>query len=474
MSSGAHTAREERIPLVRLLAYSGLTFPIVAVGMPVTTFLPPLYAGQAGLGLATVGLIFMIGRVWDVISDPIVGILVDKYHWRHGPRKLWIAISIPMLCVAALFLFMPERGAQASAPALLLQLLVLYTGWTFLQTAHQAWGTDLAPGYDERSRLYGTREIVNVCGSVFILSLPTIVSLRFDVDEYTEVSIMGWFLVVTLPIAILIAFAMVPDKPVSPAAQKRRATSLREIFLGLRNPTLWRVLLIEIVTGIGVGVSGSIFLFVARGAAGFQGAGSTVLLIFFVASIVGIPIWLWLSRRFEKHTSLQIACIYSLIVNLIQIPVLVFGPPLLFVATVAMLGVGFGAPQALLRSMMADQVDREEVRSGSNKAGFYFAFMGTSYKLGQASAIALSFLLLAAIGFNPEVPEDPSHRGGLIFVYTVVPAVIFSICALLCRNYPITRATHEKDREILEQRAKQTAGASDPLPGAPGGVPVQG
>ena len=455
MNPVAPPQNKHRIPLTRLLAYCSLTFPIVAVGMPVTTFLPPLYAGQAGLGLATVGLIFMIARIWDVVSDPIVGVLVDKYHWRHGPRKLWIAVSIPMLCVTALFLFMPERGVQANAPMLLFQLLVLYTGWTFLQTAHHAWGTDLAPGYDERSRLYGTREIVNVCGSIFILSLPTIISNWTTVDEYTEVAAMGWFLVVTLPIAILIAFSLVPDKSVLLTAADRPKASLSDILFSLRNPTLWRVLLIEIVTGVGVGISGSVFLFVARGAAGFQGAGSTVLLIFFIASIIGMPVWLWLSRRFEKHKSLQIACIYSLVCNLVQIPVLLFGPPLLFVGSVALLGAGFGAPQALLRSMMADQVDHEEVRSGTNKAGFYFAFMGTSYKLGQASAIAISFLLLAAIGFNPEEPGDPSHTGGLIAVYTVVPAIIFAICALLCRNYPITRATHEEDREILDARARR-------------------
>jgi len=462
MSSTTDLRKQGRLPLARLLAYCSLTFPIVAVGMPVSTFLPPLYAGSGGLGLATVGAIFMIARIWDVISDPIIGFLVDRFQWKHNRRKVWIALSIPFLCITAIFLYMPERGVPANAALLLFQLIMIYTGWTLLQTAHQAWGADLAPSYDERSRLFGSREIVNVFGSIFILALPAIVGIWMPVDEYMEVAVMGLFLIIVLPLAIVLAFAVVPDKAVSREAVKRQRLSFGDLLGGLKDRTLWRVLLLEVSVGIGVGVTGATFLFVARGVVGLTSEATTVLLVFFVASILGIPIWLWLSRKLEKHISLQIACVYSALMNLVLIPVLLFAPPAFFIAMVALVGIGFGAPQALLRSMMADQIDREEIRSGANRAGFYFAFMSTAYKLGQASAIGVSFMLLALIGFNPEAPGDPTHHGGLILVFTVVPALTFTICVLLCRNYPITRAEHEKHRAILESRADSKPATSAP------------
>lgn len=441
-----------RLSTSRLLAYCGLTFPIVALGMPVTTFLPSLYAGQGGLGLATIGLIFMLARIWDVISDPIVGILIDKYQWRHGRRKAWIAFSIPLMCITALFIFFPERGVKASGPILLMQLVFIYTGWTFLQTAHQAWGTDLAPDYDERSRLFGAREIVNGLGSIFILALPALAGIWFVVDQYTEVAMMGWFLVLTMPVSVIIAFVFVPDKTVSRVEVKKQNMQFADIVKSLKNATLWRILSIEIATGIGIGVTSALFLFVAKGVAGFESGASSVLLVFFVSAIAGMPIWVWLSKRLEKHIALQIACVCSLVGNLIVIPVLIMGHSTMFVVMVGVLGLGFGAPQALLRSMLADQVDRETVSSGINKAGFYFAFMSTTYKMGQAVAIGVSFLLLAVIGFDPTIPNDPEHQLGLILVFTLSPALVFAICALLCRNYPTTREVHQKDQEILNAR----------------------
>lgn len=458
--------RSARLPLHQLLAYCSLTIPITAVGMPVTTYLPPLYAGQGGLGLATIGFIFMIARIWDVITDPIVGVLVDRFQWRHGRRKFWIALSVPLLCITAFFLFMPAKGEPASAGALLFQLLVLYTGWTFLQTTHQAWGADLTPDYDERSKLFGYREMMSAGGTLLILSLPALLGSVFEFDAYAEVASMGWFLALVLPLTILIAFSLVPDKSITPIVADRPKMTLSQIVSGMKERAIWRILAVEICVGIGVGITASTFLFVARGVVGMESGASSILLIFFACSIIGIPLWLWVSKRLEKHSALQIVCLYSLTCNLILIPVLFWGNFWWFMVLIALLGLSFGAPQALLRAMIADQVDREEVRSDINKAGFYFAFMGTSYKIGQAAAIGVSFLLLALIGFNPEVPENPDHRMGLILVFTLVPVLIFGLCILICRNYPLTREMHAKDREILRARAALEANDGDtPVPG---------
>ena len=63
---------------------------MAAMGMPIAVYLPRFYTEGMGLSLVTVGLIFTIARIWDVVTDPIMGMVIDRYDTRWGRRKHWI------------------------------------------------------------------------------------------------------------------------------------------------------------------------------------------------------------------------------------------------------------------------------------------------------------------------------------------------------------------------------------------------
>ena len=62
--------RKLTVPI--LTAYAGLAVPLAALGLPLVVYLPPFYACPVGLGVCTVGIIFMIARFWDIFTDPIM------------------------------------------------------------------------------------------------------------------------------------------------------------------------------------------------------------------------------------------------------------------------------------------------------------------------------------------------------------------------------------------------------------------
>lgn len=97
-----------------LLALSALAVPLAGAGLPLAVYLPPYYAGVLGLG--PVGMIFMITRIWDALSDPVVGLLSDRTRSRFGRRKPWIAAGAPIFLLATAALFAP--ASSASRPAL--------------------------------------------------------------------------------------------------------------------------------------------------------------------------------------------------------------------------------------------------------------------------------------------------------------------------------------------------------------------
>jgi Na+/melibiose symporter-like transporter len=76
------TKGDYHLSLPRLIAFALPQWPLAAIGLPVAVFLPPFYAGELGLGVQAVGLVFLIARFWDVITDPIMGIVSDRFPSR--------------------------------------------------------------------------------------------------------------------------------------------------------------------------------------------------------------------------------------------------------------------------------------------------------------------------------------------------------------------------------------------------------
>ena len=90
-----------------MLAYGCPGLPLAALGLPLYVYLPGFYAEQLGLGLSAVGAVLLIARLFDVVSDPIVGAISDRYHIRQTRRKALMVLGVPILMLGVEFLFRP-------------------------------------------------------------------------------------------------------------------------------------------------------------------------------------------------------------------------------------------------------------------------------------------------------------------------------------------------------------------------------
>ena len=186
-----------------LISYGALAVPLAALGLPLTVYLPPFYEGPIGLSVGTVGIIFMIARFWDIFTDPLMGALVDRYPSKWGRRKHWIVIGIPILMLASWYVFIPSEGEKTPI-YLAFWLFILYLAYTFVGLTQQAWGVDLTSKYNERSQVYGWREIGSIFGMMSVLAFPAILEI-FGYDFRTMIAGMGYFLLVAFPLTALIS-----------------------------------------------------------------------------------------------------------------------------------------------------------------------------------------------------------------------------------------------------------------------------
>jgi Na+/melibiose symporter-like transporter len=450
----------DRLRNTPLAAYAALTFPMGGLGLPITVYLPPLYATDVGLGLALVGFLFMITRIFDVITDPIMGVVIDHYPTRWGRRRHWIALSVPLLLVSAFFIYFPPVGAGGAY--LLVWMLVLYVGYTMLTIAHQSWGAELSSDYAERNRIYGWREVAIILGMVSVLGLPALMEITAGADAFGKVGAMGWFLIITLPITAVAAIMLVPDH-----VTKVKTGQSMELKEGLRilltNWSMGRIVAADMFTALATGIIGSSYLFLARFVWELPQYSSIMLLGYFVLGFAGMPFWMWLAKRMSKHRALCVALIWSIGAQLIY---LIPGPGDFTLALIAtfMLGFAFGAGPFLLRSMMADVCDKDRLETGQNRTALLYAMLTTTAKVGAAISVGMTYPLLAWVGFDPAVgmENSPVALDGLRLIFALLPVPLLAAAIALIWNYPIDHAAQgEIRRQLAEQQAADRALAED-------------
>lgn len=444
------------LSLPRVLAFAGVGIPLAAVGLPMAVFVAPMYSDNLGLGTALVGAVFMLLRFWDLASDVIMGWLVDTRPTKQGRIKHWLIMGAPVLALGAWLVFAPQ-GEEVGTAYLAISLAILWAGFTLIMTPHQSWVPLITDQYDERSRLFMWREIINTATLLSLLILPFILQSQFGFDLRQQVAAMGIVVVIALPVTIFLAVKFVPDAAPDPGQPQARFT-WSEVWAAICDPVIARLFLIEIFVGFAIAATGSTFLFAAREGFGLEASAPLILLVFFVAGFAAMPLWTAYSRRSEKHIALRIVCLWSAVTFPLY---LIFssmgGGAILMLVGAVITGLGYGTPFILARSMMADIIERAEVQTGTVRPGLYYSLMSAAYKTGASLAIGIPYIILGlVIGFDASGDNPPDVVTGLMLVFVGVPMICYLIAAALTVGYSLTRDVQAANAATLE--AKKTGG----------------
>lgn len=442
---------QDKIPTWQLILFASPAVPMAAMGLPITVYLPQFYAEQMGLGLATVGTVFMIARLWDVITDPMMGIISDKFPSRWGKRRHWIALSLPIILFSAVMIFMPT--APVSGLYLFGWMFILYIGYTMLQLNHLAWGAELHEDYDQRSRIMGFLQGFAIFGVPVVLLIPVFIESVGGTDAAADrIAAMGWFILILLPIAIGLAVWKVPEFP---SHAHDEDLSLKDAVKPLlRNNPLQRVIAADFLSGFSGAALGSLFLYEASYVWELADSSSLLLLLYFFAGVGFIPVVVRLSYRLGKHQTVVFAALFTVVFA----PALFLIPAGSFTAAAAVLmflGVNVGSLTILYRSILADVVNLDELETGQRRTGLFYALMTLTAKTGAAIAVGVVFWTLSLIGFVPG--EDNTERAitGLSIVFVAVPVVCNIGVAAIMWGFPLTKQRQEEIRKQLDERVER-------------------
>ena len=430
-----------------LLAYGGLAVPLAALGLPLAVYIPPFYAGPIGLGVGTVGIIFMVARFWDIFTDPIMGMIVDRYPSKWGKRKHWIAIGVPVLMLAAWFIFFP--GGSRSTFYLIFWLFIMYLAFTFVGLTQQAWGVDISKSYDDRSKVYGWREIGSIFGMMSVLALPAI--LENAGSNFTEmIAGMGYFFIIVLPITALIGLIVIPDN------ERNEGTSFpsfSDLPLILKdNRPLIRTLLIEFLCSSASSISAVTYIYLAKHVFDLEEISSRILFLYFFAGLLVMPLWMKVSYLIGKSKTLFTSTILCSLTLVSYLFINTNDALITLVILTVLYGIGYGAPFTLTRALMADIVDADELKSKKKRTGLFYSILTTFSKVGAAIAVGLVYTYLEFNGFKPDQIASEKIKEILLFVFAFIPMILYFCASLFCIGYELTLEKHKEIQKQLELR----------------------
>jgi len=408
----------ERLSLVHTLSYAAPGVAIKALTLPLIAYLPPLYASLPGLSLATVGVIFMLARMWDIITDPIAGAIMDRSRPPLGRRKFWIALATPALMATVWPLFSPPQSANAIHLGAL--LFLFYVAWTLLTIAHAAWPADLTPDSGDRTRLIAWREWAGVLGMVAVLAAPILV-LGGGAPLDQQLRVMGGILLLLVPLTVLPSLLLLPRLTTEGQRSKPELSGAWRLIR--ESPAMRRLLTADLLSGAGYAANSATSFFVMSQYLSVGGQYSSIMLCFMLAMILGIPAFLKLSLWKGPQLSFGLAMIGAAAAS-IGFAFVPAGNVLAAMALNAALGFCTGGYQFNLNTEMVRLADNDRQQSGQDRVSLHLALLAMTNKLGYALAVGIVYVLLQSFSETQGAKDELSPLA-LIGLGLVIPAALF-------------------------------------------------
>jgi len=176
------------------LSYGLLGLPLAFVALPLYVHLPHVYSSRYGMPLATLGLVLLFARLFDAITDPLLGRLGDLLYAR-SPRLVLRAgaLAAAVLVLGMALLFFPP-WTQPDNPAILFGVLILTClAFSLLAITHQSWGSRLGGDEVQRARIFAWREGAGLIGVVLASVLPTWLGWDEWIAVFALTLAMGWW-----------------------------------------------------------------------------------------------------------------------------------------------------------------------------------------------------------------------------------------------------------------------------------------
>ena len=453
-------SEQRSVGLLQQLSYSGLVIPTYVLLAPLVV-VHGIYAKYFGLSLTTIATVLLACRLFDAISDPLVGYCSDRHHARTNSRKPFVMAGAILLVVSSYFLFVPKEN-NVSGLYFLVCMLAWYFAFTVFEIPHLSWGSELMADSHGKTTLYGLRALGGNIGLLLFYFVPFLPI--FTSRDYTPLTLYWVVLgaaVFMLP-ALWFCLQLTPNGyQTATAASQSSLWSLRwEI---MNNKPLLIFLAAFISYGIGVGMWFSLqFIFIDV----YLNLGEHFALVNIIglcASSVLIPFWVKLSNIIGKKQAWCISLFVYLLGVTLASQLMPEGAKLSSLLWVMVLNyTATSAISVLVFSLTADIIDYSRWKFATDRAATHFSLLMFSVKTTAALGSALGLGIAGWYGFDPAASIHTSEQiFGLRLAAFGLPIPLLLITLIFVALIPINSHRQKIIRRRLDAIAARTSKSVD-------------
>ena len=438
--------------MFKILAYGLPALPLASLYFSIYVLIGEFYFKNYGLALSIIGSIFIIIRLFDAFTDPIMGYISDNFPLRFGKRKPWVLIGGILFIFSTWMLFVPIYQS-VDVEYFFFWLFISAIGWTIAYAPYYAMGAELSMDYLERSKITFCRELFTILGIIFASLLY---SISFDFDNKIFNSGIGTntglyqICIFSSIFFILSMFFFLLSKSNSKeiSYDKKNILNIFEIFISLKKQKLMRKLLSShFINGLANGLPPALFVFYVNSVLKSPEFTGILLFLYFLGALVGVPLWIFISNKLDKHRVWCYAMIYSCFIFIFVLFLEEYD--LIFFAIICILsGLALSADLAIPSSIQADIIDLEYLKTGKRLTGQFFAFWGLVSKAAIAISTGVALILLDIIGFKSDENNGKNILFAVSFIYAGLPIILKMFSIYLMWNFKLDKKTHS---EILEK-----------------------
>ena len=421
------------------------------------------------------GVVSLVPRLFDAITDPIMGFISDNTKSKWGRRKQYVLLGAVIMGISFIIMWQlyKDNTVDYNFTYFLLWSLVFYVGLTIFSVPYVAMGYEMSNDFHERTNIMAVAQFIGQWAWVIAPWFWVIMDDKsfFESGEVAVRELAIWVGIICM------VFAMIPaifikskstlNEKYDSITFKNILKSLHTIFIlnfgqalkikAFRKLCVATFLIFNAFNTVAAFTYFIIVFFLFNGATGPDGAWWWPTLFGSVGALVTtflvIPVVTQMSKKIGKKKAFIVSQSVSIIGYIMLWFLFIPGKPYLFLLALPFFSFGIGGLFTLMMSMTADVIDLDELNTGKRREGVFGAIYWWMVKFGFGIAGGLSGVIFSVIGWESGgATQSEEALFGLRLFFSGLPILGTLIAIYVMWDYDLSEEKAGEIRAKLERR----------------------